>query len=249
MSTQWIVSGLDHGNASSRPGRQVLTAICCVLSLLVYYAFVLFGLWNAWQSFDWTGFWTSAIIAAIFSFAIPGLLFLNTWTANRLARAQVAGRGLLEIAAAGDARLVPPVAFQPALLALSDLPFGKALIGPLKRMDLQLQGSQRTMTAIVPLTLLSFALFFAPLSLIFNDFGGSHSFFFTALPFLGFFVYLGWIAVLVVWAMLRFRGRTFVANVDETGLEWFTNPGRAQHHIAWTDVRSIFRTVLVGTAG
>lgn len=248
VSAQWLLVGLDHGNASNRPKRRLLDRALAVaiglIVLLLCYGVALFSLSRAWQNFEWTDFWMSAAFATLFGFLIPFARFMNIWSERRFARAQVTGQGLREIAATGNDQVAPPVAFQPMPLSLSDLPSDKPIIGPLKGLLVRPQGSQPGRTWILLLPIVIFAVFIPLFSLSLEEFDRSYSFIFDTLPFLAPVVFIGGLLLIVG---LAYRGQTFSVNVDQAGFEWVT--GRTRRRLAWDDVRSIFRFIPAATTG
>ncbi|HEX8034124.1 MAG TPA: hypothetical protein VF510_09765 [Ktedonobacterales bacterium] len=239
----------------------ILIFLCGALVLVVYLGVGVYVLWKAWQTGDWSNFWTSITPSALFFilplvFVIP---FSRLWTpyAKQQALLRGSSRGIRDALGLNDDRLMPPVPLQPAPLAPADLAAGPVRLGPLRPFVAIRPTANAATVAGVVLSLVLIFMFF-PLFLtlsfdtdfgIFNfgfNFGGPS--FFPFFPFALIVLFMIPSTLITLVARLRMRGKVLYVTVDALGTQWQRPaPAKGEVHIPWGRVRSISRIVYNGS--
>lgn len=234
----------------------ILIFLCSALVLAVYLGVGAYSLWKAWQTGDWSTFWTSITPSVLF-FMLPLVFiipFSRLWTpyAKQQALLRSNSRGIRDALSLNDDRLMPPVPLPPAPLAPADLAAGPVRLGPLRPFAASRPTANTAAVAGVILPLMLMFMFF-PLFLtlsfdndfsIFN-FGGASYFPFFPFALIAFFAIPSALITLV--ARLRMRGKGLYATVDALGIQW-QRPAQAKGEvrIPWDHVRSMSRIVYNG---
>lgn len=233
----------DEAIALKRRARRARW-VAVVLSLVVYATTAaggLLGLWWAWRSDNWSGFWASSEVLVVWC-ALPLILLL---TARRTLAPpsetiRRSAQSLREVAAQGDDRLAPPTLLQPVPLDGAALPAGPLRIGPLKPLAASPYGSA---VAILLVVLFSSVVFFPMLTLSVDG----PATFVDFVPWAGAIPFLIMVVVIVslpLGSRSVNRQRLYVT-VDERGLEWQTGGrGRKRQRlmrVEWDQVRSLSR--------
>lgn len=260
-----LLNALQQGDQqsavkASRRGKiliGILVFLCGTLVLAAYMAAGGYSLWKAWQTGDWSNFWTS-VTPSMFFLVLPIALVVplsRVWPLITKQQALLHGdsRGIRDALALNDNRLMPPVPLQPAPLAPTDLAAGIVRLGPLR----QLVASKPNATpAAVAALLLPITFFFLLFPLMFtfgfdNDFGFPDVFgtaFFPLFP-LVIVLLFGLPTILISLVIrLRNRGKGLYATVDALGIQWQRPaPPRGEARIPWDQVRSISRVAYNGS--
>ena len=229
----------------------ILVFLCGMLVLATYMAAGGYSLWKAWQTGDWSNFWTS-VTPSMFFLVLPIALVVplsRVWPLLTKQQALLHGdpRGIRDALALNDDRLMPPVPLQPAPLAPTDLAAGTVRLGPLRPL---IAGKPTATPAAVAAILLPITFFFLFFPLMFtftfdNDFGFPDFFGTAFFPFFPLVIVLlfGLPTILVsVVIRLRNRGKGLYATVDALGIQWQRPaPPKGEVRIPWDQVRSISR--------
>ncbi|MGZ3640262.1 MAG: hypothetical protein ACXVCX_20720, partial [Ktedonobacterales bacterium] len=214
-------------------------------------------LWKAWQTGDWSNFWTSITPSALFFmlplvFVIP---FSRLWTPYTKQQALLRSNspGIRDALGLNDDRLTPAVPLQPAPLAPADLAAGPVRLGPLRPFVASRPTANAAAVAGVILPLMLMFMFFPLfLTLIFDDDFGIFNFvgtsFFPFFPFALIAFFAIPTALITLVARLRLRGKVLYATVDALGIQWQRPaPAKGEVCILWDHVRSISRIVYNGS--
>ena len=250
-----LLAAIERGNGvpTKRRSARVLVGALVALMVLVLLAAFLgsssYGLWQAWQSANWS----SAILNSSCGILplVCFLILLPVFVSARRNAARVKpddlarnAKLLRDLAATEDEQIVPVAALQPAPLGAGELSGEPLRISPLKRPLTSPNRGATTLTVLFSTLVFIFLFAFMPILAapgVSFGLGSSLSSLFPVLVVLGIVLALVPMFVgLAVWA----RRRTFSVSADARGVRWQRQKQRGvgqEAFLPWTSVRGLVR--------